>query len=340
MIRHSRPMIAACLVAAVAAHAGGAWLGTAADRARIAGGSGAPQAALGSSFADMVKGAAQPVSNSAVTPNRTADRTHAPADPPPAVQPRRPDAVAKPAGPATASRRAATSHAVAPSTQAAAPTTPADPTANTAPVTDRPAPSSAPTTAPPAQRAVRATPEDVIAPAPKAREGLQVSRRPQVRPAQVEQAARDTRAARARTTRQARAPEPQKQQSRGSSGSNAERSAKQGSAVGAETATAARAGTRTDRTSRADGNAAASNYPGKVMARLSRVPRPRLDSRGAAVVRFSIAGNGGLAGVGLARSSGSTRLDRAAVRVVRRAAPFPRPPRGAQRSFSVRIKAN
>ena len=64
-----------------------------------------------------------------------------------------------------------------------------------------------------------------------------------------------------------------------------------------------------------------------------------MNARGAAVVAFSIAGSGGLSGVSLARSSGSAALDRAAIQVVQRAAPFPAPPAGAQRSYSIQIKA-
>jgi protein TonB len=56
------------------------------------------------------------------------------------------------------------------------------------------------------------------------------------------------------------------------------------------------------------------------------------------VVAFSVSASGGLAGVSIARSSGSAALDAAALRMVQRAAPFPPPPKGAQRSFSISIK--
>lgn len=91
-------------------------------------------------------------------------------------------------------------------------------------------------------------------------------------------------------------------------------------------------------TREAQGNAAASNYAGLVMAWISRVPRPRTSARGFAVIQFSIAANGGLAFVGIAHSSGSDALDRAALTVVQKAQPFPRPPSGARRSYSVKIK--
>lgn len=88
----------------------------------------------------------------------------------------------------------------------------------------------------------------------------------------------------------------------------------------------------------AAGDAAASNYPGQVMRKLTRAGQPRVDARGEAVVGFTIADNGALAEAGIARSSGSDALDRAALGIVRGAAPFPRPPQGAQRRFSIRIR--
>lgn len=86
------------------------------------------------------------------------------------------------------------------------------------------------------------------------------------------------------------------------------------------------------------GNAAASNYNGKVMRKLSRISRPRVSVKGSAIVAFKVSASGGLAGISLKRSSGSSELDRAAIKVVTRAAPFPAPPAGAQRSFNVEIK--
>lgn len=86
------------------------------------------------------------------------------------------------------------------------------------------------------------------------------------------------------------------------------------------------------------GNAAASNYPGEIMRKLQRARRPRVGDRGVATVSFRIASNGGLSAVSVARSSGSRDLDNAALQVIRGAAPFPAPPAGAQRSFSIQIK--
>ena len=92
-------------------------------------------------------------------------------------------------------------------------------------------------------------------------------------------------------------------------------------------------------TAQVQGNAAASNYPGQVMRRIQRAKR-RANVRGVAVVRFKVTASGGLAGLSIARSSGSGKLDGIALAQVLRAAPFPPPPAGARTSFSVRIKGN
>ncbi|MGJ8544185.1 MAG: TonB family protein [Sulfitobacter sp.] len=126
-------------------------------------------------------------------------------------------------------------------------------------------------------------------------------------------------------------PKPKKSAPKG----NAKQSAKAGSQSGSNNSAKAKAsGTRAASTA---GNAAASNYPGKVMRKLSRVRRPSVRARGAARVRFTVAASGQLAGVSIAKSSGSAQLDQAAMQLVRRAAPFPAPPPGAQRSFSINI---
>lgn len=86
------------------------------------------------------------------------------------------------------------------------------------------------------------------------------------------------------------------------------------------------------------GNAASRNYPGRVMRKISRVPKPRVGSVGTATVGFTIASNGRLASASITHSSGVPALDRAALKVIQRAAPFPKPPAGAQRSFTLKIK--
>ncbi|QXT38948.1 energy transducer TonB family protein [Gymnodinialimonas ceratoperidinii] len=128
-------------------------------------------------------------------------------------------------------------------------------------------------------------------------------------------------------------PQPQPPAATGNGASNTTR----GSATGTEAGTATATAPAPQQPTAQPGNAAAvANYPGQVMRRISRQGRPRLRHTGPdAVVAFRIASNGGLAGASIARSSGNAELDRAALSIVRRAAPFPPPPGGAQTSFSV-----
>lgn len=82
------------------------------------------------------------------------------------------------------------------------------------------------------------------------------------------------------------------------------------------------------------GQAAAAAYPGQVLRQITRLRPQRAPARGTVLVRFAIAGSGALADVSVAQSSGSAALDRLALDHIRRAAPFPAPPAGAQTAFS------
>lgn len=96
------------------------------------------------------------------------------------------------------------------------------------------------------------------------------------------------------------------------------------------------------------GNAGVENYKGKVRSKVQRVFQRK--SRGirsgegdAATVVFVVAANGGLASVNLVRSSGSDRLDKAAIDSVRSAAPFAAIPAGSGKSswsFTVPMSVN
>ncbi|MCA1494308.1 TonB family protein [Sinorhizobium alkalisoli] len=120
----------------------------------------------------------------------------------------------------------------------------------------------------------------------------------------------------------------------GEAGSQAKTQVK-GQADGVENA-AASAATGAKGSASQAGNAAVSNYPGKVRRRLNRAFRypaeaKRQGLRGVAHVRFTVTSDGGLAGVGIAKSAGSALLDEAALGAVRGAAPFPAIPAGAGR---------
>lgn len=119
---------------------------------------------------------------------------------------------------------------------------------------------------------------------------------------------------------------------------NAKRDNTQGAANGTSQRAKPQASGKPAKRSSQAGNAAVSNYPGQVMRRISRVSKPRVRSRGTAVISFRVSAGGGLAVLSVARSSGSAALDQAALGVIRKAVPFPRPPAGARRQFSIRIK--
>ena len=86
-----------------------------------------------------------------------------------------------------------------------------------------------------------------------------------------------------------------------------------------------------------DGRAAA-RYPEEVLRRFNRIRRPDTRFRGAAVIAFSVASNGGLSEAYVARSSGDAGFDQLAIAYIERAAPFPPPPAGAQRNFNVTVR--
>jgi protein TonB len=168
----------------------------------------------------------------------------------------------------------------------------------------------------------------VIAPTETARPMLL----PRVTPAPevvVHQATADTPRPAPRPDPQARRPAPAPQEA-----GNADRTARRGSAEGTPLSNAAAAAPQPTVAAAAPGNAEASNYPGLVMRRIQRVRQARVRAQGTALVAFTVGADGGLASVRLARASGNADLDAAALDHIRRAAPFPSPPPGAQRNFS------
>ncbi len=125
-----------------------------------------------------------------------------------------------------------------------------------------------------------------------------------------------------------------KQRTAGSNG-NATADSRRGQADGQAKGSAAadKGGNRQS----AAGNAAVSNYPGKIVSKLRRALRypaeaKRSKLRGEVRVAFTVSAAGGVGGVRVVASSGSPVLDRAAIETVRRAAPFPAIPEGAGRS--------
>jgi protein TonB len=91
------------------------------------------------------------------------------------------------------------------------------------------------------------------------------------------------------------------------------------------------------KSSRAAGRAKLASYLGRVKSKIRRQNRGAKAS-GVSVVAFSIAGSGSVLSVRLKKSSGNSTLDKAAVRMVRRAAPFgPIPPDAGRRKLSLSV---
>lgn len=87
------------------------------------------------------------------------------------------------------------------------------------------------------------------------------------------------------------------------------------------------------------------NYRGLVLSHLSRHKQFPAEARsrgesGVAAVTFSISGSGSVTSVRLARSSGSSALDREVQAMVRRASPFPPPPSRQAMSFTAPVNFN
>ncbi|GGN60678.1 hypothetical protein GCM10011349_42550 [Novosphingobium indicum] len=89
--------------------------------------------------------------------------------------------------------------------------------------------------------------------------------------------------------------------------------------------------------SSAAGNGVAAKYAAAVRRHLMRHRRHNTVGAGSAYVHFTVQANGHCRNVEIARSSGSSQFDRAAIQMVRRAVPFPRPPEGLSRSFNFEI---
>jgi colicin import membrane protein len=75
------------------------------------------------------------------------------------------------------------------------------------------------------------------------------------------------------------------------------------------------------------------------MARVKHYPESAIErgAKGIAVIGFVLDENGGVVSVVLLRSSGDAELDAESVALVNRAAPFPPPPPGAERSFAAEV---
>lgn len=292
----------AALALAVAVHGAAAFSLAGPVPVTLEGASGTAELRLGTAFQDMAAGTL------AAEPPATAPPQTATVRQPAKVSPEKPDrqrALDSMAEPAAESRPAETLAALSPD------------------IASRPAPKPAPLSAEASQAVAKPDRSNsrVTATDP-ASAAIDRSVRPKLRSSAM---AKD---------RESKPNQP-RQQAHSNPG-NAPTNARAGEASGKQTATARQSGdTGRQRTA---GNAAASNYAGLVMRQLSRAGKPRVNARGSAMIAFTIGGNGGVASVSVVQSSGSAALDQAALRLVRGAGPFPKPPDRARRSFTVQVK--
>ncbi|MBU2485864.1 MAG: TonB family protein [Alphaproteobacteria bacterium] len=132
---------------------------------------------------------------------------------------------------------------------------------------------------------------------------------------------------------------PRAKTSAGSETSKSKVNNKAGSSDGSATAKAETSGKNKSKpTSANSGNAAAANYPGKVYAKIARTRQRNAGGKGVTHVSFHVTAGGQAVSVTVSRSSGNARVDKAALAHVKRAAPFPRPPAGAQTRFVIPIE--
>lgn len=225
----------------------------------------------------------------------------------------------------------------APAAEAADQATPSATPASAAPVT-APAAGAAPAVPATPSDTTTVTPEQATAASPnviEAQPEVQVqtatadTSRPRGRPDTLGQEPPRRETPRQQPTRQ----RPAQAQAQG----NADQDQRRGTETATQTqAPAANSGQGQQPDANAQANArAAANYGNRVYRAVSRTRRVRTNIRGTAVVSFRVAANGALASVAIGRSSGNAELDRIAMDHIRRAAPFPPPPPGAQTRFSV-----
>lgn len=88
------------------------------------------------------------------------------------------------------------------------------------------------------------------------------------------------------------------------------------------------------------GDAAKTNYAGRVFQHLERKRRSNTTGAGSANIALTIGLNGKLESSSISRSSGSSKFDREALRRVKRASPYPKPPPGINRRLIIEIKGS
>ena len=288
-----------------------------AQEVRIEGSDNEQVAALGSNFADLVKAGDE------LDPVETEDSAVAtqPAETPPTQPVEAPRDAAKPVTPVTSSAVSAPQFKIEPAQSESL--LPSSPVETVDPVKPKLAAAQ-----PPAEQPERVEPKTADAPVEpvKAAETITPVEKPKPTPKPVAK------------PKKKKVEQPRKS-SAGSNRTKSKITNKSGSQNGSKEAKAKSSGkSKTKSRSRESGNAAASNYPGKVYAKIARTRQKSAGGRGIAHVSFNVSPGGQAVAISIARSSGNARIDRAALAHVKRAAPFPKPPPGARTRFVIPIE--
>lgn len=342
MIATSRPMKLAAVLLAASANAALAVALLREPAVLEEGAPGSSEVRLGSAFEDLVAGTttaeptestAEPVTATPVAP--LAEPNTAQPTPPETAQPTDP-VTPEPTPPAPAEQAQPVQPVETP--PVAALLVPVDPQ-GVVPIAPTPPETVTAQTAKPVTPEA-ATPDTVVSgAAPDAASVERSLRPPTARSKAFEQAAKPKAEAfedAKQAQQRAKAPAPRAKPTPARQG-NSDRNARAGASSGSQQATSRSSGSG-GRQQQAQGNAAASNYPGVVRSCVFGKARVRGSSGSGTVhVSFTVSGNGSIGGVGVSRSSGNGSADRAAVQAVRGVRRCPAPPAGAQRSFSLRI---
>lgn len=91
---------------------------------------------------------------------------------------------------------------------------------------------------------------------------------------------------------------------------------------------------------RGGGNSSVTNYEGRVLVHLNRIPTQGASLPGVAQVVFGIRPDGSLNGIEILSNTGPKELARAAITQIQRAAPFPPPPNGQSYKLSFVYRGN
>lgn len=276
---------------------------------QVAGGAPTTVARLGNSFRDVAQGstqAAPPASTRPVTPEKAQDVTP---DQTQQVKPATPPQTTPTAQPDTTPPLLAPNKAAAVTATTDAPTAP-EPIKITAvkPMVAQATPAAKPL-----------PPKPLSATPPATRIAALPDRKPVPKPTPTP-------------------PKAQTQAQKPPSAQGADRAERQGSAEGQRSATANAAAKEPAAQTAASGNAALTNYAGKVWRKIQRA-RPSSSVKGTTVIAIAISDRGRLTAVSVARSSGSAQLDQLALRAARKAAPFPAPPDRKPHRFTFKVRS-